>query len=73
MNEPSSSAVSGMDDPFLLYDFPGAASRLAISERHLKELWARRAIGAIKVGKLVRFREQDLLAYIDAHVVPPVR
>ena len=73
MNEPSSSAVSGMENLSLLYDFTGAASRLAISERHLKELWARRAIGAIKVGKLVRFREQDLLAYIDAHVVPPVR
>ena len=56
----------------LLHDFSSAASRLSITERHLKELWARREIGAVKVGKLVRFRDQDLHEYIARNVHAPL-
>lgn len=57
----------------LLHDFGSAASSLSITERHLKELWARREIGGVKVGKLVRFRDEDLLEYIGRNAFPPAR
>ena len=56
-----------------LLDYSSAATVLGTTERHVRELWACRRIGAVKIGRLVRFRQEDLQAYIDAHFVPPVR
>jgi len=56
----------------LLHDFNSAAARLSITERHLKELWARREIGAVKVGKLVRFRDSDLQEFIARNAQAPL-
>lgn len=52
-----------------LLDYAAAAALLNTGERHLKNLVYRRKIDYVKVGKYVRFRRADLLAYIDAHTV----
>jgi excisionase family DNA binding protein len=54
-----------MDSP--LMDRAGAATYLATTERHIQDLWNRRQIPAIKVGRLVRFHRQDLDNYIAAN------
>ena len=72
MEYPTPSGRGGQLDSLLL-DYPTAAARLGTSERHLRELWARREIGAVKLGKLVRFRPEDLESYVQKHLVPPAR
>lgn len=42
-----------------------AAAYLSTTERHLQDLWDRRDITAIKVGRLVRWHKDDLDRYID--------
>jgi len=60
-------------DPGCLLDFDSAAAFLSTSPRHVRRLWQERRIAAIKVGKAVRFRRADLLAYIERHRVEAVR
>lgn len=50
-----------------------AAARLGTSERHLRDLWARREISAIKIGRLVRFDPADIDKYIESHRVEATR
>lgn len=50
-----------------------AAEWLQTTPRHVRELWQRRELGGVKVGRLVRFREADLLAYIERQRVVAVR
>ncbi len=48
-----------------------AAEYLSTSPRHLRELWGRREVAAIRVGRLVRYKPEDLDAYIAGHRVAP--
>lgn len=50
-----------------LMDAGAAAKYLNCSTRLVQELWNRREIPAIKVGRLVRFHKDDLDRYIDSH------
>lgn len=60
------------DDNRLL-DYEGAAAYLATTPRHVRQLWEQRRLTAIKLGRLVRFRRQDLDALIERNVHPAVR
>lgn len=55
-----------------LLDENGAAQYLGTSSRHVRELWAQRKLAAVKVGRLVRFRIEDLDAFIDENRVEAV-
>jgi excisionase family DNA binding protein len=55
-----------------LLDYAAAARYLCTTPRHVRELWARRHLAAIKVGRLVRFAREDLDAFINARRVPAV-
>ncbi len=59
--------------PPSLLDYDGAAVYLGDTPRHVERLWAERRIAAVKVGKKVRFRREDLDAYIEANRIPAVR
>lgn len=56
-----------------LVDDEGAAIYLGTTPRHVRKLWAERRLAAVKVGRLVRFRREDLDAFVDAHRVDAVR
>jgi excisionase family DNA binding protein len=56
-----------------LLDYDGAARYLCTTPRHVRELWARRHLAAIKVGRSVRFSQADLDLFIEAHRVKAVR
>lgn len=64
---------SGGDRVARLLALEEGAWYLGTTPRQLRELWSRREIAAVKVGRLVRFRREDLDAYIEAHTVPAVR
>ena len=48
------------------------AARLRATPRFVRRLVAERRITYVKVGRLVRFEECAVTAYIDAHRVAPV-
>jgi excisionase family DNA binding protein len=52
-----------------LLDYEGAAHYLCTTPRHVKELWAKRHVAAVKVGRRVRFTQADLDAYIATNRV----
>ena len=52
-----------------LLDMHAAADLLGVSPRWVREQVATRRIRYVKVGRLVRFRRVDLLAYIDENTV----
>jgi excisionase family DNA binding protein len=54
-----------------LLDLDHAAKWLGVSPRLVRELWARRELGGIKVGRFVRFRDADLRLYVERHHVGP--
>lgn len=56
-----------------LVDMAGAAAYMGTTIRHIRGLWFRREIPAIKVGHLVRFKLEDLDAYIKEHRVEAVQ
>lgn len=56
-----------------LLDWDGAAERLGVTPRMVKELWAKRQLAGIRVGKHVRFDVADVDRYIDDHRVEVVR
>lgn len=56
-----------------LLDEAGAGIYLGTTPRHIRALWQRREIAAVKVGRLVRFRPEDLDAYIARQRVEAVR
>lgn len=56
-----------------LLDYEAAARYLGTTPRHVRELWAKRYVAAVKIGRRVRFRLIDLDAFIAAHRVPPAR
>ena len=56
-----------------LLDYEGAARYLCTTPRHVRELWAKRYLAAIKVGRCVRFARADLDAFIAANRVEALR
>jgi excisionase family DNA binding protein len=56
-----------------LLDYQAAARYLCTTARHVRELWARRQLAAVKVGRSVRFTKADLDAFIAANRVRAVR
>jgi excisionase family DNA binding protein len=56
-----------------LLDYAGAARYLCTTPRHIRELWAKRYLAAIKVGRCVRFSKKDLDAFISARRVRALR
>ena len=52
-----------------LFDWEGAADFLCVTPRMVRELWARRELAGIKVGKHVRFHQSDLDRYVSDHRV----
>lgn len=52
-----------------LLDKAGAAQYLATTERHVQDLWVKRQLTGVKVGRLVRFAKSDLDAFIEANRV----
>ena len=56
-----------------LLDYEEAAAYLCTTPRHVRELWARRQLAAIKVGRCVRFAKADLDAFIAANRVSAAR
>lgn len=57
--------TAGQRRESVLLDYSAAAEYLATTERHVRDLWNRRQVAAVKVGRLVRFRRVDLDAYIE--------
>lgn len=53
------------ETPRLLLNSRDAAKALAISERKLWELTNRGAVRSVKIGRSVRYRIDDLQAFID--------
>ena len=56
-----------------LLDYEAAASYLCTTARHVRELWARRELAAVKVGRSVRLTRADLDAFVEANRVRAVR
>ncbi|WP_199516593.1 helix-turn-helix domain-containing protein [Nucisporomicrobium flavum] len=59
-----------MDDELLTTD--EVAARLRATPRFVRRLVAERRITYVKVGRLVRFEEGAVTAYIEAHRVVPI-
>ncbi len=59
---PSSLGLLGMDV---------AARYLHISERLMRKLWQTGQISGVKVGRKVRFRMEDISAFIERNQRPP--
>jgi excisionase family DNA binding protein len=56
-----------------LLDYESAARYLCTTTRHVRELWARRELAAVKVGRSVGFTKADLDTFIAANRVRAVR
>jgi excisionase family DNA binding protein len=68
------SGVAASEEPEgTLLDYEEAARYLRTTPRHVRELWAKRYLAAIKVGRCVRFSKKDLDAFIAARRVRPLR
>lgn len=72
MPEPKRQPAPGGISVGALLDYEGAARYLCTTPRHVRELWARRRLSAVKVGRSVRFSPADLDAFITANRVPAV-
>jgi excisionase family DNA binding protein len=70
-NVPTGPEEKHSDDGLL--DYEAAAAYLAVTPRHVRELWEKRRLGAIKVGRSVRFSREDLDAFIVSNRVRAVR
>lgn len=57
------------DGPLLL-DVPQAAARLGIGAQWLKKAVTRGEVQHTRVGRLVRFSDADLAAFLSSHVRP---
>ena len=56
-----------------LLDLEGAAKYLHDCPRHVRSLWERREIAAIRIGRKIRFDPEDLDRYIDSQRVKALR
>jgi excisionase family DNA binding protein len=48
-----------------LLDVSGAAEYLGVTDRQVRDLWAKRKLTGVKVGRLVRFDQRDLDRFIE--------
>lgn len=53
-----------------MLNVPEAAAHLGITERHLRSLVYKKQIPHYHVGRLLRFSEEDLDAWLLAHRTP---
>jgi excisionase family DNA binding protein len=58
--------------PTSLLDIRQAADALGVSERWMRRAVQNRALRFYRVGGLLRFREADLNAYVDANASEPI-
>jgi excisionase family DNA binding protein len=56
-----------------LLDYESAARFLGVSPRLVRELWQRRELTGVKVGRRVRFTQADLNDYVTRHRVEAMR
>ena len=56
-----------------LLDYEEAAQYLCTTPRHVRELWAKRLVAAVKVGRRVRFTQADLDSFIATNRVDTAR
>jgi len=56
-----------------LLDYAAAARYLCTTPRQVRELWAKRHLAAVKVGRHVRFTRADLDAFIRSRRVDALR
>ena len=70
---PVSSGEHGPNSSGALLDYYAAAHYLCTTPRHVRELWAKRHVAAVKVGRRVRFTQADLDSFIASNRVnaPP--
>lgn len=68
---PAAGQYRGTDDGLL--DYVAAARYLCTTPRHVRELWAKRYIAAVKVGRRVRFTRRDLDTFIATRRVEAAR
>jgi len=54
-------------------DYDGAATFLGVTPRLVRELWQRRELTGVKVGRRVRFTQVDLNDYVTRHRVEAMR
>lgn len=54
----------------LLWDVNTAAIATGLSVRYMRRLIAEKRVPIVRIGRLIRFRPEDLRAYIDACTVP---
>ena len=70
--DPKTTVPSSERDPNssgALLDYDGAAHYLCTTPRHVRELWAKRQVAAVKVGRRVRFSQSDLDSFIATNRV----
>jgi len=67
-SKPSASASVLHRSPF---DLVEAASYLNVNERYVRRLVAERRVRYLKVGRLLRFRVEDLETFLDSCRVEP--
>lgn len=65
------STVNTTDNEPDLIDIDGLAARLGVTERFVRGLIENHVIPYHKVGKLVRFRPDDISAWLDETRVDP--
>lgn len=58
-------------EPVRLLNVAGVAARLRVSERFVRRVVAERRIAIQKVGRHVRFREDDVERFLDNDYLPP--
>jgi len=52
------------------FDSEEASKRLGISSRTLKNLQKNGAISFVRIGRLIKYRQQDLDEFLSANAVP---
>lgn len=57
----------------LLMDMHAAAQMLGICYRTLQEIVYKREIGFVKIGRIYRFRPEDLNEFIKKNYIKPVK
>ena len=67
-SNPSTSATVSHRSPL---DLVEAASYLNVNERYIRRLVAERRVRYLKVGRLLRFRVEDLETFLDSCRVEP--
>lgn len=54
--------------PAALLTYADVAERFATSERHVRLLQEKKQLPSVRIGRLVRFRAEDVDAYVESQV-----